>query len=152
MPSKKLIKNRVTDEQFRNACSASKSMAAAAAKLNIHFNSFKKSAIALNCYRPNQAGKGLIKISPKIPLDEIIINGSHPLYQSFKLKRRLFAEGIKKNKCEVCGLTSWLKKPINLELHHKDGNSKNHKLNNLVLLCPNCHSQTDTFRAKNRKI
>ena len=80
-----------------------------------------------------------------------ILNGKHPEYQSFKLKNRLIKEGIKENKCECCGISEWNGKPLNLELHHIDGNSCNHLLDNLQLLCPNCHSQTDNFRSKNIK-
>lgn len=120
--------------------------------LNLHFNSFKKRAIEFGCYKPNQSGKGLKKISPKIPLSDIIEKGVYPHYQSYKLKKRLIAEGVKKNVCETCGLSSWKGKQLNLELHHVDGIRQNHKLSNLKLLCPNCHSQTDTFRAKNKKI
>jgi hypothetical protein len=46
---------------------------------------------------------------------------------------------------------SWNGKELQLELHHVDGNRNNHSLDNLMLLCPNCHSQTDTFRARNIK-
>ena len=127
-------------------------MAAAVAMLNLHFNSFKKRAIELGCNNPNQSGKVLRKISPKIPLSDIIDKEVYPHYQSFKLKKRLIAEGIKKNVCETCGISTGMDKQLNLELHHIDGKRQNHKLSNLKLLCPNCHSQTDTFRAKNKKI
>lgn len=54
------------------------------------------------------------------------------------------------NKCEVCNNTHWLDKEIKLEIHHVDGDRTNNELNNLQLLCPNCHSFTDTWRkAKN---
>ena len=53
--------------------------------------------------------------------------------------------------CESCGLSEWCGKPIPLELDHIDGNPYNHKLENLRLLCPNCHAQTPTYRSKNRK-
>lgn len=149
---KKLVKDRVDDQIFIQICASAQSMAEAAAKLNLHFNSFKKRAIDLGCYHPNQAGKGLKKIAPKIPIVEIIKHGKYPYYQSYKLKNRLVAEGIKQNTCENCGISTWQGNPINLELHHIDGNRTNHLLENLMLLCPNCHSQTDTFRAKNRKI
>ena len=55
------------------------------------------------------------------------------------------------HKCECCGLSEWNNLPINFELHHIDGNRTNHSLENLLLICPNCHSQTETFRAKNIK-
>ena len=149
---KKLVKNKVDDQTFIKICQAAQSMAEAAAKLNLHFNSFKKRAVDLGCYSPNQAGKGLKKIAPKIPIDEIIVYDKYPHYQSFKLKNRLITEGIKQNICENCGISTWQDKPIKMELHHIDGNRTNHLIENLMLLCPNCHSQTDTFRAKNRKI
>lgn len=53
-------------------------------------------------------------------------------------------------KCNKCGLLDWLNEPITLELEHKDGNKKNNKRDNLECLCPNCHSQTPTWRGRNR--
>ena len=55
------------------------------------------------------------------------------------------------NCCELCNTSKWLDNPITLEVHHIDGNNKNNELQNLQILCPNCHSQTDNFRAKNIK-
>lgn len=85
----------------------------------------------------------------KINLDDILM-GKHPEYQTFKLKKRLIEEGIKLNICEECGITEWNKKPIEMQLDHVDGNSHNHKLENLKLICPNCHSQTLTYCGKNK--
>lgn len=51
--------------------------------------------------------------------------------------------------CEECGLTEWLSKPITLELEHIDGDNQNNVKENLKLLCPNCHSYTDTWKGKN---
>lgn len=63
------------------------------------------------------------------------------------LKRYLLKEHG--NKCWSCGITDWNKKPIVMELEHIDGNSENNNLENLSLICPNCHSQTSTYKAKN---
>jgi 5-methylcytosine-specific restriction endonuclease McrA len=52
--------------------------------------------------------------------------------------------------CACCGLSTWMDRPIPLELDHVDGNSQNWARGNLRMLCPNCHSQTPTFRARNR--
>lgn len=52
--------------------------------------------------------------------------------------------------CEICGISDWQGKPIVLQLDHIDGNADNNHEDNLRLLCPNCHTQTDTFGAKNR--
>ena len=145
------IKNRIDDEEFIRICKSSKSMAEAASKLELHFNSFKKRALELDCYQPNQAGIGIRKNTPKIPIEKIVVEGKYPHYQSYKLKQRLLNEHIKINKCDECGIDNWNDKPLNMELHHIDGNRSNHLLENLAMLCPNCHSQTDTFRAKNKK-
>jgi 5-methylcytosine-specific restriction endonuclease McrA len=53
-------------------------------------------------------------------------------------------------KCAGCGLDSWLGSPITLELEHIDGNGHNNVENNLKCLCPNCHSQTPTYKSKNK--
>ncbi len=68
-----------------------------------------------------------------------------------KDSRRLALIEIRGNKCEDCGLSDWRNKPIALEVHHLNGDSFDNKPENLKLLCPNCHSQTDNFRFKGRK-
>jgi 5-methylcytosine-specific restriction endonuclease McrA len=151
MKKKWRIKERIDDQAFIQACREAQTMAQAASTLGLHFNSFKKRALELGCYEPNQAGKGIKKKAPRIPIEDIIRKGKHPQYQSYKLKKRLIKQGIKANRCESCRLDKWNGKALNLELHHIDGDRTNHNLNNLQLLCPNCHSQTDTFRARNRK-
>ena len=52
--------------------------------------------------------------------------------------------------CSVCQISEWNNMPLVLELEHKDGNSENNKKENLCLICPNCHSQTPTYKGKNR--
>lgn len=64
------------------------------------------------------------------------------------LKRALIRVGTP-NHCAICQLTTWLGKPLSLQLDHIDGNKHNNDLSNLRLLCPNCHSQTDTFAGRN---
>ena len=58
---------------------------------------------------------------------------------------------LRGRKCECCGLKEWMGKPIPLEAHHKDGDELNSTLENLQLLCPNCHAMTDTYKGKNIK-
>ena len=84
--------------------------------------------------------KGLRGIGkPLIPLEKILVKES--TYQTFKLKNRLFAVGLKPQHCEECG---WSQKSSNgylpLELDHKNGNGRDHRLENLRVLCPNCHN------------
>ena len=81
-------------------------------------------------------------------MDEIL-EGKHPQYQTFKLKQRLLNVGLKSNQCEDCGITEWNSKPIAIELDHINGKNFDNRIENLRLLCPNCHSLTDTWRGKN---
>ena len=56
---------------------------------------------------------------------------------------------LRGHQCECCKNTTWLNQPITLQIHHKNGNRKDNRLENLELLCPNCHSYTDNFGSKN---
>lgn len=82
-----------------------------------------------------------------IPLEKILIKGSS--FQSYKLKRRLFLANLKPQHCEKCG---WAKKTehgyIPLELDHINGDREDNRLENLRILCPNCHSLTDSYRGR----
>lgn len=144
---------KIEEQKIRDACANASSMTQAAAALSIHFGTFKRLAEKLGCYNANQGGKGHLKPKSeefKISLDEIL-EGKHPQYQTYKLKNRLIKEGLKENKCECCGIMDWNQAPLNMELDHIDGNRTNHSLRNLRMICPNCHAQTDTYRAKNIK-
>lgn len=69
---------------------------------------------------------------------------------SHKLRLRLIKEGVFCHKCQGCSRKTWKGNPIPLELDHIDGDNKNNRLNNLRLLCPNCHALTPTYRGKNK--
>ena len=79
-----------------------------------------------------------------------IFNGKHPQYSTLKLKKRLISENLIEKKCNCCGITNWMGKDITLQLDHINGINNDHRLENLQLLCPNCHSQTDTWCGKNK--
>lgn len=63
---------------------------------------------------------------------------------------RSYLHRKKKGKCDYCGIDRWMDNEISLEVHHINGNWIDNSLENLLLLCPNCHSQTDNFKAKNK--
>lgn len=142
---------KITDEEIIEAAKSSITMGEAAIKLKIHFNTFKKHALRLNVYKPNTGLKGTKKSFPCRQRNVYdVIQGKHPEYQTYKLKKKLYEHNIKENKCEECGIADWNDKPLECELDHIDGDSSNHILENLRILCPNCHSQTSTFRSKKR--
>lgn len=66
--------------------------------------------------------------------------------RSYELRRRLISDGVKQARCERCGIESWNNLPAPLELHHIDGEHSNNSLENLQILCCNCHAQTDSWR------
>jgi hypothetical protein len=94
----------------------------------------------------NKGLKGIGK--PRIPLEKILVKNS--TYQSFKLKKRLFVAKIKEKKCEECG---WAKTNLDgylpLELDHINGDHSDNRLENLRVLCPNCHSLKSNHRGRN---
>jgi transposase-like protein len=65
------------------------------------------------------------------------------------LKRRLIREGLKASRCEGCGISEWQGRPLSLALPHLNGDGHDNRLENLQLLCPNCHSQTENFAGRN---
>jgi hypothetical protein len=84
-----------------------------------------------------------------VPLVEILVEDSK--FRTDWLKTRLIREGIFEHRCSKCQLTEWLDVLIPLELDHKNGVKTDHRLENLCLLCPNCHALTPTYRGKNVK-
>lgn len=92
---------------------------------------------------------GVLK-SPIRSLKQILVKNSKEIFSS-KLKTRVIKSGLLKNKCYECGLTEWRNKPITLQIDHKNGDRYDHRIKNLQLICPNCHSQTETFCGKNIK-
>ena len=148
-----------TKEQLIEATLKSTSVRQILAKLGLkeaggNYSQIKK---YLDFYKINTShlkgrgwSKGLRGIGkPRIELEKILVKNSY--YQSFKLKKRLFKVGLKKQQCEYCG---WAVKSndgrIPLELDHINGNRRDNRLKNLRILCPNCHSLQPTHRGLNR--
>lgn len=95
--------------------------------------------------------KGLrFPFKPKVPLEKILVQNSY--FQSYKLKNRLIKEGLKPPHCEICG---WAERSpdgrLPLELDHLNGDVHDNRLENLRILCPNCHSLQPHYRGRNRR-
>lgn len=84
---------------------------------------------------------------PRLPLDQVLVDGRAT--SSGALRRRLVAEGLLERACSGCGLTAWQGRLVPLELDHVNGRREDNRLENLRLLCPNCHALTDTWRGRN---
>ena len=88
-------------------------------------------------YKGNQGLKGGRRNKRKSALELIKSNST----RNSRKRERLIEDGLKERKCECCGLSEWMGKPIPLELHHKDFNHYNNELDNLMIVCSNCHMQ-----------
>lgn len=80
-------------------------------------------------------------------VDVLVENSTYANISS--LKRRLVRENVLEYKCAICGISEWLGKEISLQLDHINGINNDHRAENLRFLCPNCHSQTNTYGGKN---
>jgi len=88
----------------------------------------------------------------KYPLEKILVSDSDYRGGSSKLRLRLVKSGFLANCCSLCKITDWRGEPISLHLDHKNGDNRDQRLDNLRLLCPNCHSQTATYCGRNKGV
>jgi hypothetical protein len=151
-----MLKHNYTEDQFREAVSTSLSVRQALCKLNIipaggnyrTFHNFvKRYRIDTSHFTGMLWSKGK-KLGYVRPLSDYTVLGI-PI-QSDKLRRRLISDGVKTHCCENCQHAEWCGNPIPLELDHINGQHSDNSLENLRLLCPNCHALTSTYRGKNK--
>lgn len=136
--------NLVTDEQIIEAYNEHKHLGKMAAKFKLPIIEIWRKCKKLGL-EFSVGGKN----NKKVPLTEIL-EGLHPYFQTGKVKKKLIQEKIFEYKCVECNISEWNGKTITLQLDHIDGDSSNHTINNLRFLCPNCHSQTETWCGKNK--
>ena len=93
--------------------------------------------------------RGAIRTRPvRWPIERVISEAKSRTH----IKKRLLADGLLESRCQECGLTEWRGKPLSIQIDHVNGINDDNRLENLRMLCPNCHSQTDTFGAKNKVV
>ncbi|MEK7139313.1 MAG: HNH endonuclease signature motif containing protein [Patescibacteria group bacterium] len=149
-----------TDEKLKNAVALSKSIRQTIAKLGLrdaggNYEQVKRvireQHLSTKHFSGQAWNKGLRGVAkPRVALADILRRNS--TWQSYKLKKRLFAAGIKTPRCEQCG---WAKQAtdgrIPVELDHINGDRYDNRAENLRILCPNCHSLQLTHRGLNRE-
>lgn len=144
-----------TKEQFEEAVKKSINFAEIAQHLGVSnrgdsFRTFKKAARLWKIDLSHLTGKSRVHIKDrqKKTLDEILQQGSS--CPSSTLRIRLIKEGRLISQCSICSLVEWQGKPIALHLDHINGDHTDNRIENLRILCPNCHSQTPTYGNKKR--
>jgi len=152
-----MSKYKCTDEEFSQFVKDSKSIAqvikkcgliVAGGNYRICKNRIDRLSLDTSHFKGQAWNKGR-KGDARRPITDYLSN-KYPA-QSNRLRGRLISEGCFTHKCYECNLTTWNDQPIPIELEHIDGNHLNNSLDNLTILCPNCHSQTSTYRGKNKK-
>lgn len=137
---------RISDEEFIDAIVKSTNYAQAVAAMNDTDTGAARRHIKIRC--------GQLDISTAHFHQDKLADADYdlPMRRSpGALRRRLIRKGILPAECAWCHLTEWRGQPVSLELDHIDGDRTNNKLENVRLLCPNCHAQTETYRGRNRK-
>lgn len=126
--------------------------------------SYSYAQLALKCGYDKSSGSSTFQIKQMI--EQLDLDVSHFKgqgwnkdnfdYSRFKYGNKIKSKdalnaivALRGHKCENCGLTEWLNEPIPLEVHHLDGKELNSELDNLILLCPNCHALTENYRGRN---
>lgn len=137
-----------SEDEIKDAVNSSKSFATLAKKLGYTVNTSSATAtlremvVELGLDTSHFIGQGWNKDN----FDYSRFRKNNALKPNCALKAIEYLRG---HQCECCNLTEWQEQPIPLEIHHKDGDSLNNELDNLVLLCPNCHALTENYCGKN---
>jgi 5-methylcytosine-specific restriction endonuclease McrA len=148
-----------TEEDFVNAVKNNYSVRSCLLALGLNatggnYTVFKKRVKALGLDTSHFTGQGHLKNrthdwSKKKTLEEILVADSDYTNRN-QIKKRLLTEGLMTYECSSCGIADWQGQPLSLHLDHINGINNDHRLENLRLLCPNCHSQTSTYAGRNK--
>ena len=150
------MRRRVTTEELAAAVAASTSLRQVLSKLGKaeaggNYETLKrqiaKHGLSTKHFVGKAWNKGQRNQSRQRPLSDYL-EGGVPI-NSNRLRQRLLRDQVLPYRCNCCGLERWQEQPIPLELEHIDGDHSNNALENLELLCPNCHALTATYRGRN---
>lgn len=144
--NEELISAIKSSTSIRQVLIALKLRATGGSYITIH-NAIKKLNIDISHFTGKGWNKGKT-LNPRVNTKDYLSNKKE--IPSFRLKLRLLNDNLLQPACSNCKLTVWLNNKIPLELDHIDGNRFNNNLNNLRLLCPNCHALTPNYRGKNK--
>lgn len=153
-----MSKHSYSEEELKEAVRTSSSYAQVLKKLGLvprggNYQTLKKRIRKLGLDTSHMTHRGWSKdrkLGPRKKIEYYLVAGK--LVQSNKLRKRLIREGLLEPKCNACGITEWRGEPAPLELDHINGDRYDNRLENLRILCPNCHAQTETYRGRNAKI
>lgn len=146
LTTRKIKPNQYSDQDIITFASQVKTLSQLLIKLNLNprgrnFDSIKAKLQKLQVDTSHWTGQGWSKNQQLKDWSQY--NSPH------HIRKLLIKE--REAKCEKCKISHWFDIPITIEMHHIDGDRLNNNRNNLQLLCPNCHSITDTFKSRNRK-
>lgn len=150
------MKHKHSQDELDIAIRSSTTWAAVCRKLGIppmtgSQSHLKKKAVSLGLDSSHFVGSRFTAgktFGPKRPIEDYL-NNKFPI-KSAALRKRLAREGLKERKCELCLLTSWRGRPIPLELDHLNSDHFDNRLENLQVVCPNCHTQETVSRKRGR--
>lgn len=143
----------VSKDELRTALECEPSARSACLSLGLAYTTFIRRCKEFGIYVTNQGLKGTHKSAKwkEIPLEKIF-SGEHLMFGQ-ALKKKLISAGLIEDKCSECNsLPEWKGKKLVMQLDHIDGDRLNNTLENVRLLCPNCHSQTPTFSKGKRRM
>jgi hypothetical protein len=143
----------VTDDQLRAAYAGARSLADVLRRVGLvprgaNYESVRRRLEGLGLPPAALPGRGW-SLGVRGPLSDLLVVGRPT--SGTELKRRLLREGIFDAVCSECSGVEWQGAPIPLEIDHINGDHSDNRLENLRLLCPNCHAQTPTYRGRNKR-
>jgi 5-methylcytosine-specific restriction endonuclease McrA len=148
---------KLSDDEFSNLVKSSLNISEVLFKLGYTtkgnswgYSQVKQRMTDLNLSGKDFRGKSAISEKKVVDPDKLFCKGSK--HARTVLRKTIIRQQLLPYKCSICGITEWNGKTLSLELDHINGENNDNRIENLRFLCPNCHSQTDTYGSRNQKI